>query len=370
AGFAANRGQGPAAAGRPAAAADCPGLTQRILPPPGALPPAPGPNLPYDPGYLYLPDRDPAPPGPPEQRFLQRWWFDPSLEFAWTSTAPAPQTLKLRPPDVFGRTARLNVPLGGELTRPFQFGLGLSAGHWLGDGHQHAVDGSLFLSGNNRTVGGFAPGTAVLFPDGPARSAPTILRLPGPADAFAMPFAATAETTYVSLDLNYRVGLLVAADWRVDALAGYRFAYLEDQVYLGEMPDSGTTAYAANRFRAVNTFHGGQVGLAASYRAPAWFTDGNVKLAYGGVTTTSTATGAMLDPQLHGAWVGTTTQAAFLPSLNVRVGVRVSDRGRAFVGYTFQYLSHVNRLGDVLGCGCDGPAFWVQSLGLGFELGY
>jgi hypothetical protein len=345
-----------------------------LLPPPGPppppLPPAPGgPAIAYDPGYFYIPDR--APDGSPDSdhHFLHRWWFDPSAELAWTSTRPAPQTLRLRPPDVFGRTARLNVPLNGDFTRPFQAGFGLSVGRWLGEERLHAIDGNLMVTGNSRSLDGFAPGTAVLFPDGSNHSAPTIVRFPAPLDALGTVFPASAETTFVSLDLNYRLGLLIARDWRIDALAGYRFAYLEDQLYLGDNPEGGESHYAENRFRVSNAFHGGQIGLAGTYRGDSWYTEGTVKVAYGGVTTTNTATGAFLYPHPR-AWVGYTTQAAFLPSLNVRVGYQLSDSSRVFAGYSFQYLTHVGRFGDAFGCGCGQDDFWIQSLGLGLEFGY
>jgi hypothetical protein len=51
----------------------------------------------------------------------------------------------------------------------------------------------------------------------------------------------------------------------------------------------------------------------------------------------------------------------------------VRDHLRVFAGYSFQYLSRVTRLGDVLDPAAGvAPAtdFWVQSVNFGMELRY
>jgi hypothetical protein len=343
-------------------------------PPTPPAPPGPrGPGTEYDPGYLYIPDRAPEAPVVVSSP-SGRWWWAPSVELAWVSPGSAPQAVRLRPPDLFGGTVPgLNVPLGGRTTGPFQAGFGLSAGRWFGDDHLHALEASLFvLPGSTRTFDGFAPGTLLLFPDGPAHSAPLLVRFPSPLSALGTTFPVSTSTRFVGADLNYRVGLLVAPDWRVDLLAGYRFAYLEDEVFLGDEPTDGQTAYKRNRLTVEDTFHGGQLGLAGRYQTQTWYTDGTVKLAYGGVIMKSAATGAFLSPEQM-ATFRTDTRPAFLPTVNVRLGYRLSDRGRLFAAYTFQYLNRVERLGDAFTCesGMGGKRdFWVQSLGLGFEWGY
>src|SRR5262245_3826268 len=110
------------------AAAQAPGTDDRptqlppLLPvPPNTtptLPTAPRPRVPggeYDPGYFYLPERAPeiVQVVPDAPRY--RWWVDPSAQLAWVSSHPAPQALRLRPPDLFGGTVQgLNIPLGGR----------------------------------------------------------------------------------------------------------------------------------------------------------------------------------------------------------------------------------------------------------------
>ena len=59
--------------------------------------------------------------------------------------------------------------------------------------------------------------------------------------------------------------------------------------------------------------------------------------------------------------------------MNVQVGRQVGQHARVFAGYSFQYLSEVARLGDVLNPAATTISytdFWVQSLSLGFELRY
>ena len=250
---------------------------------------------------------------------------------------------------------------------PFRVGLGLTVGRWFGDESLHGIEGSFFvLPESTRTFDSFAPRTVVVFPDGSSRSAPVLIRLPNAFAGVGTTFTTTVSSWFAGADVNYRVGLLIGNSARLDLLAGYRFAYLQDSVYLGDRPEPDHDQTRWNRLSTDNTFHGGQLGLSGDYRTDTWYAEGSVKIAYGAVTTNTTATGAFLYshpvPQL-----GSNTQDAVLPTLNVRLGYRVGARGKAFVGYSFQYLSHVNRLGDAFCSGVMEDDFWVQSLNLGFE---
>lgn len=308
-------------------------------------------------------------PHPCEGRPLGRWWAGVSAELAWASTRPAPQQLRLRPPGVFGGAGTLDIPLGGRLTGPFQPGLGVAAGCRFAD--DHAVEfGLLLLPGSSRTVDGVAPNTLVYFPGGESSSAPVIAAWPGTAGSFTGSFPATAETLFVGLDLNYRAGLLNGGGGWLDLLAGYRFAYLQDELFLGRRDDGGgdhrdRDDTDLNRLAVGNAFHGGQLGLAGRVAAGDWYADGTVKLAYGAVRTTGGASGAFrfTDTPVR---LPSETRDAFLPSVNVRLGYHLTDRARLYVGYSFLYLSRAGRLGDVLG-GRDPSDFWVQSLGLGLD---
>ena len=318
-----------------------------------------------------LVEAPPELPHPCEGRPLGRWWAGVSAELAWAKTAPAPPGLRLRPPGVFGGTGTLDVPLGGQLTGPFQPGIGVAAGYRFAE--THAAEVGLLVLPSSRAIDAAGLGTVVYFPDGQNWSAPVIGVWPGTGDQLRWPFTATAETVFVGLDLNYRRGLASGPGGWVDLLAGYRFAYLEDELLLGNHDSGPRSGHAPddtdrNRLAVANAFHGGQLGLAGRVMAGDLYADGTVKLAYGAVRTSGSASGAFrfADPATR---LPDETHAAFLPSFNVRLGYHLTENGRVYVGYSFLYLSRVGRLGDALGGGGD-TDFWVQSLGLGFDWRY
>lgn len=365
-------------------------LPPLLTPPTGPNPPPVvgprGPTGEYDHGRFYLPDYVPPAPKTPETcRPLGRWWVNPSLELAWLSTRPAPGSVRLRVRDGTGGTIPGPVLPGCELTdNTFQGGFGLSVGRFIGDAHTSAVEGSFFTAGGGgRTFDAFSPGMVVSFPHGTSNSTPEILILPPGFDSFVGVFPATFSTWFTGADANYRHNLYCSANARLDALAGYRFAYLRDEVFLGSFPNGGSDAFLRNRAAVSNTFHGGQIGLAGEVRANRWYLSGAAKVAFGGVTGNTTATGLFAGAEgrtadgfvrLAALTASHHTDFAVLPTVSVNAGRQVREHLRVFVGYSFQYLSRVTRLGDVLDPDATGTAattdFWVSSLNLGLELRY
>jgi putative beta barrel porin BBP7 len=354
-----------------------------------------GPTGEYDHGYVYLPEY--VPPCAPEAcRPLGRWWISPSFEFAWLPARPAPTNIRLRVPAPGGGTIPGPVlPIAGQSADTFQAGFGLTGGWWFNDRNTCGVEASLFtLSGGDRTIDGIAPGMLVLFPDG-AGSTPEVLLFP-PGFPITGIFPVTLSTWFIGADVNYRHNLHCGPSTRLDLLAGYRFAYLEDEMFLGEAPDGSSTDYRYNRIAVMNPFHGGQVGFAGEYRGERWYLSGAAKVAFGVVSPEVCASGlfrntegftglerfAPAGPRRglgNGGYTGLTAAGdgddrfAVLPSLNLQLGRQVGQHARLYVAYSFQYLSEVARLGDVLKPGVAGlkyTDFWVQSLGLGFELRY
>jgi hypothetical protein len=340
-----------------------------LIPVPGPNPPPPpfvpgGPVGEYEPGYLYLPE-----PGPQFARHApvvgELWRVSVSAELAWLSTAPLPGALRLTPKDAFGRRVPgLILPTDGRGSDAFQSGFGLNVARRLGE--KGAVEASLFLlPDGTRRLDGFAPGSLVSFGD-PGRDAPLFVRFPPGFDGFGTTFPATLSTTFVGADVNYKHAVLLTETARVDVLAGYRFAYLSDELYLGEQPAGGGDAYRQNRLQAESTFHGGQLGVAVGLDRGVWYTDGVVKVAYGAVTTGVNASGAFASTRPR-PLLGYDTRGAVLPTVSWKVGYRVSDHGALFASYSFQYLDRVARLGDAF-CPCGGRSdLWVNSLGLGLE---
>ena len=106
----------------------------------------------------------------------------------------------------------------------------------------------------------------------------------------------------------------------------------------------------------MNPFHGGQVGFAGEYRGDRWYVSGAAKVALGAVSPEICASGLFIDAEGgNGGYTGLTalnatsgSRFAVLPTMNVQLGRQVGEHARLFVGYSFQYLSQVARLGDVL----------------------
>ncbi len=372
----------PAAQGQP-----LPLLPVPQVEPPLAEVPRPGavPGVEYDHGYQYLPDRLPdrrysvddlcGPPG--------RWWVSTSLELAWVPTRPLPTNIRLRLPDP--------VSLGGTLPGPvlhtagrdagrFEAALGLVLGHWFGETNTHGVEASFFLRDTGTTFGAVAPDTIVIFPRGRGRGAPQLVALPDPfALSVVSTFPVTLETFFTTVDVNYRRKLYCDENGRLDALVGYRYAFLSDELYLGEFADDGD-GYRQNRAAVSNNFHGGQVGLAGEYRANGWFVAGSAKLAFGATTAEVTTSGAFVSAEgrasgsfrrLNGLTWNEESVFAVMPAFNVQVGRQITPHARIFTGYSFMYLSRAARLGDAAspfnGGGITFTDFWVQSISLGAE---
>jgi len=340
-----------------------------------------GPAGEYDHGQLYLPEYVP-PPAPESCRPLGRWWVSPTMEFAWLPSRPSPGAVQLRVPTVGGGIPGPILPLAGRSADTFQGGFGLDLGVWLDSRNTRGIDASLFtLSGGDTTFAGIAPSMLVLFPGGTDRSAPQVIVFPdGTPIAGLFPF--TLSTWYVTTDVNYRHNLHCGPNARLDFLAGYRYAFLQDELFLGDSPDGSHDDFRHNRLAVSNPFHGGQIGLAGEYRGEGWFVSGAAKVAFGVVSPEVCATGMFVGAEgetatgfgpLAALRSSTDNRFAVLPSLNVRVGIPVREHARLFAGYTFQYLSQAARLSDVINPATSGLAitdFWVQSFNLGFELRY
>jgi hypothetical protein len=263
--------------------------------------------------------------------------------------------------------------------------MGLVLGRWFGDANAHGVEGSLYFTGGDQTFEGFAPGMLVIFPDGASRSAPQVFVFP-PGTPLVGLLPVTLSTWFIGADVNYRGNLLCGPNGRLDLLAGYRFASVRDELYLGRAPDGGEDAYRLNRAAVANYFHGGQVGLAGEYRADVWYVTGAGKIAFGSISPEVSATGLFAGAEGFGPAGFTRLKAlnpvdlskfAVLPTVNVTLGRQVGEHCRVFAGYSFQYLTEVTRLGDLLDptrCGCRGKHpttdFWVQAVNLGVELRY
>jgi hypothetical protein len=342
--------------------------------------PGPTPGTDYDPRYLYLPEQ--APDRRPQDDVcgpLGRWWVTPELDLSWVPTRPAPTNLRLRiaDPNAFGQTLPgPHLPTAGLSTERFEPAFGLAAGVWFDEAHTHGMDASFFTRDSNVTFTGFAPGAVVLFPNGTGRSVPQVVTVGPPVVGV---FPATTGTYFATVDVNYRHNVYCDGSARLDALVGYRYAFLGDELYLGDLPDGGHDEFRLNRASVSNNFHAGQIGLAGEYRAGGWYVAGAVKMAFGTVTSEVNTTGMFNGAQgrvgnswqrLDGLTMARRSDFAVMPSLNVQLGRQISPHIRLYTGYSFTFLSHAARLGDALNplnTSLASTNFWVQSIGFGAE---
>jgi Putative beta barrel porin-7 (BBP7) len=157
--------------------------------------------------------------------------------------------------------------------------------------------------------------------------------------------------------------------WRVDALAGFRYLRLHEDLAIAEdltvngqtglVP--GTRFVVSDLFRTENRFYGGQVGLAGQVRRGRLWLDVTGKLGIGathqvvsvGGSTTTAVPGAAAEPRPGGLLaLGSnggrfvTDEFTLVPELGVRLGCQVWGCLRAFVGYDLLYWSEVARPGE------------------------
>ena len=197
---------------------------------------------------------------------------------------------------------------------------------------------------------------------------------------------------------------------RLDALAGYRYASLDDRVTIGEDltsidPSLPSTDFGiTDDFQSSNTFHGADIGLRLEKEMQRWSFTGVLKMALGNTrqqidingqtettdlasgTSTTTAGGLLTQPSNIGSYQR--DRFAIIPECEFQLGYRVNCNLKANIGYNFMYWSEVTRAGTAIDPvvntnflpGASGPttparpefAFdshgvWLQGLDLGLE---
>ena len=187
------------------------------------------------------------------------------------------------------------------------------------------------------------------------------ISIPG---SFAGTAIVSTRSSLQGADINFVHNQIVSDGFRFDLLGGFRYANLQEGLYFTtDSPDVNTHHpaffHTYDRFSTNNNFYGGQLGLRASYDHSIFFVNATTKLAMGsmfesvgtnGYTVTNSggyvfAPGGYLTSPTN---MGTATreQFAFVPELNLNVGIRLRPWATVMVGYSFLYLSSVARPGD------------------------
>jgi hypothetical protein len=153
-------------------------------------------------------------------------------------------------------------------------------------------------------------------------------------------------------------------------LVGYRYLDLEESLQIREALTAlvpvtssaiGDKVMVTDRFGTRNQFDGGQIGVDGEWFFGRWSVGGFTKVALGNVHETVSIMGNTVFQPVgmvpftqpggflaQGSNIGTFHQNRFavVPEVGVKVGYRVTDWCRAFVGYNFLYMSDVMRPGD------------------------
>jgi hypothetical protein len=200
---------------------------------------------------------------------------------------------------------------------------------------------------------------------------------------------------------------------KVNGIVGYRFLQVNEGIAIEEMrtPIGSSTLYGPiyDGFDGHNQFNGGQLGLHADMTHGMLFCELTGKVALGvtsesvridGATTLSMP-GVASQTYPGGIYalptnMGRYTREAFavVPEGTFRVGLKLGDVGRVFVGYNFLYLSDLARPAEQIDrtlnpvqipsfnsnglfAGADRPRvqfaradFWTQGLLIGLETRY
>ncbi len=303
-----------------------------------------------------------------------RAWFDGEYLLWWFKGSPIPLPLLTTAPA--GSTSALPGAIGnpdtgvlfGTTPTPSQAhsGFRVGGGAWLSD--SVGVEGGYFRLFNRTSVSSFsasgAPGSPFLA--APFQDAQTgaqsrvLLGAPGLRTGFAT-FGLDGQLQ--GADLNALGRMADTGPVQVDALAGFRWLALHEQLSIDEgdtrfAPPPGVTTMSFSQYQTRNDFYGGQVGLRLRTDSGPFFAIATGKLALGLVDERVRITGAVTrfgsgtfpgdgiitEPTTLGS-LGR-THFAWAPQVGAKVGVHLTERAYATVGYDFLYISDVARPGN------------------------
>jgi hypothetical protein len=242
---------------------------------------------------------------------------------------------------------------------------------------------------------------------------------------FAGGVAVDSSSRLWGAEANLVAGLSSSGNLRLQALAGFRYLDLDENLDLlfrrtaldgamvsfeGALFGAGNTVTSADTFHTRTQFYGGQIGVRGEYTFGKAFVGFTGKVALGDSHEVVQITGSSALFPVNGSPVtvnggqfagpsniGRSTQDEFavVPEVELKVGYGITDNLRAFVGYDFLYWSRVVRPGnqvdlivdtrrDPVDPGFDPtlpkttfpkPAFnhsdfWAQGVTFGLELRY
>lgn len=339
--------------------------------------------------------------GPPGEFWVSAeyllWWFKGASLPPLVTTGPAASGGVLGQPGVAtlygGSTPNLNPFSGARFT----------AGTWFDSGYTLGIEGNyFFLAARSDTFTAASSGSPLLAR--PFTSAVTglpassLLASPGVGSGTVY---ANTPTELQGAEANLVWNVRTSQHLVVDLLAGFRWLNLGSDLNILDT----TTAQAGmpstlDQFTVHNDFYGGQIGGRVKYRWGPLEVGLSEKLSLGANTaniairgTTNTTTAGVVTQTPVGLLaqpsnIGTHSADSFavVEEIGVHVGWQFNDYVKAFVGYSFLYLSSAVRAPDTVDTTVNltqttgGPLrpvflrqetdFWAHGLNAGVEVRY
>ena len=364
---------------------------------------------------VIAPERPLGPLGPAWNNIELLFWWPmrqpvPPLVFGTRSGAPPvprrPGTILL----IGGRSLDTEPSAGGRFTLGYAINDDQTAGLEV----VYFFLGTRTFSESLRDIGGQTRSFGLPYTNA-VSGADEILTLAVPGATNSLLTASTSVRVQ-GWEVNGVANLHDGKNVKLNGLAGWRYFQVHEGLRLEQTQfrpiGTGGVVQTADQFDAHNRFHGGQFGLHADMRHGAAFCEMTAKIAFGQTYEVVKIEGmthfapGSLGPVLRtfggsGIFVqpsnaGRTANGVFavVPEGTLKVGFRVGDTGRIYLGYSFIYLSDAVRPGDqidrtlnpaqiplVSGSGPvyngDRPLrlvtrsdFWVQGFLLGLETRY
>jgi len=157
---------------------------------------------------------------------------------------------------------------------------------------------------------------------------------------------------------------------RIDVLAGYQFARIDDFIGITNLQQSidplgavpvGTLSEISDAFQTQNEFHGAQFGMMYERRKGCWSVETLAKIGLGNMRQRVAISGNTVTTEPNAFPVQTTggllalpsnigvfqrNQFAFIPEVNVNLCYNFSPSWKVMVGYSFIYFSDVVLAGN------------------------
>lgn len=174
----------------------------------------------------------------------------------------------------------------------------------------------------------------------------------------------TGSSSVQGGDILMRRHLSTAVGGRIDALVGYQWAYLDEDIRISSFSTvigttnalpQGSTLSVRDIFRTENEFHGATLGLRTLHRQGCWSFGTMFKMGFGeldrtvritgGTTTTSGGTvneaneGLLAQSTNIGSY--STSTFAVLPEVNLTLGYRIRQNVDFTFGYNYMMINKV-----------------------------